>query len=91
MFDPRPCVIDGGVYVPTLSQKIYEAGTAFGGNMKGYLVGNGVFDSAEALPTHAAFAAGHGFLSTNFSAKVDAVCRSYYSLTDDRTSLSCSL
>ena len=45
------------MYVPTLSQKIYQAGAAFGGNMSGYLVGNGVFDHAEALPTHAAFAA----------------------------------
>ena len=41
---------DGGVYVPTLSQKIYQAGAAFGGHMKGYLVGNGVFDHTEALP-----------------------------------------
>ena len=35
--------------------------------MAGYLIGNGVFDHAEAVPTHAAFAAGHGFLSTAFA------------------------
>ena len=71
----------GGVYVPTLSQKIYEAGSSFGGNMSGYLVGNGVFDHAEAVPTHAAFAAGHGFLSTAFTKKVDAACGNYSKLS----------
>ena len=47
----------GGVYVPTLSQKIYQAGDAFGGNMSGYLVGNGVFDFKEAQPTRLCFRA----------------------------------
>jgi len=77
----------GGVYVPTLSQKIYQAGAAFGGNMSGYLVGNGVFDHTEALPTHAAFAAGHGFLSTAFAAKVDAACGDYSKVTVKCTAL----
>ena len=45
----------GGVYVPTLSLKIYQAGAGFGGNMKGYLVGNGVFDDAEAASTTVPF------------------------------------
>ena len=45
----------GGVYVPTLSLKIYQAGASFGGNMKGYLVGNGVFDDAEAAGTTVPF------------------------------------
>jgi hypothetical protein len=74
---------DGGVYVPTLSQKIYEAGSAFGGTMRGYLVGNGVFDHTEALPTHAAFAAGHGFLSSSFTARITAACGNYSTVSDE--------
>jgi hypothetical protein len=69
----------GGVYVPTLSQKIYAAAQAgaFGGSMKGYLVGNGVFDYAEAAPTHAAFAYGHGFISTALNAQIVSECVDY--------------
>ncbi len=71
----------GGVYVPTLSLKIYQAGKSFGGSMKGYLVGNGVFDFEEAVPTHAPMAIGHGFVSSTLSAQVQAACGNYSSVT----------
>ena len=65
----------GGVYVPTLSLKILQAGAAFKGNMKGYLVGNGVFDWEDAQPTHIEMAAGHGFVSAPFASKAQSTCQ----------------
>ncbi len=64
----------GGVYVPTLSQKIYQAGSSFKGNMKGYLVGNGVFDDVDSRPTHVPFLFGHGFVSTTLYDKILSTC-----------------
>ena len=64
----------GGVYVPTLSLKILQAGSAFKGNMAGYLVGNGVFDWEDAQPTHIEMAAGHGFVSAPFAAEAQSTC-----------------
>eukprot|EP00958_Prasinococcus_capsulatus_P002478 scaffold212_cov404-Prasinococcus_capsulatus_cf.AAC.4 len=58
----------GGIYVPTLSQKIFED-KSFPGNMKGFLCGNCVFDSCG--ETLVPFTYGHGGIS--HSMYLDAV------------------
>ena len=52
----------GGVYVPTLSLKIYQSGAL--PQMAGFLVGNGVFDWGDNAETHVPFAYGHGFVTS---------------------------
>ena len=66
----------GGVYVPTLSLKIYEAAARgrFGGAMKGYLVGNGVFDFSTAAATQVPFAFGHSFIGDAQMATITKTC-----------------
>ena len=66
----------GGVYVPTLSLKIYQSGLL--PQMRGYLVGNGVFDFEDSAPTHVPFAYGHGFLSTAQFTEITSVCKGEY-------------
>lgn len=68
----------GGVYVPTLSLKIYEAGASFGGNMQGYLVGNGVFDGEDAAGTTVPFLYGHGMMSTAMHTQIVSTCNGQY-------------
>lgn len=68
----------GGVYVPTLSLKIFEAGKAFKGNMRGYLVGNGVFDWEEAANTQVPFQYGHGMMSTALYNQIVTTCQGNY-------------
>eukprot|EP00656_Telonema_subtile_P043252 TRINITY_DN49631_c0_g1_i2.p1 TRINITY_DN49631_c0_g1~~TRINITY_DN49631_c0_g1_i2.p1 ORF type:complete len:483 (+),score=84.11 TRINITY_DN49631_c0_g1_i2:193-1641(+) len=68
----------GGVYVPTLSLKIYQQGSQFPGNMQGYLVGNGVFDFEDAAATQVPFAYGHGMISTKLHTQLTAACASGY-------------
>ena len=46
--------------------------------MRGYLVGNGVFDFEDAAPTHVPFAYGHGFLSTAQFTQITAACQGKY-------------
>jgi carboxypeptidase C (cathepsin A) len=67
----------GGVYVPTLSQKIYQDAT-FPGKMTGYFVGNGVFDFEQAADTHVPFAYGHGIISTKLNTKIVKACDGNY-------------
>eukprot|EP01013_Petalomonas_cantuscygni_P011210 TRINITY_DN2456_c0_g1_i1.p1 TRINITY_DN2456_c0_g1~~TRINITY_DN2456_c0_g1_i1.p1 ORF type:complete len:535 (+),score=124.61 TRINITY_DN2456_c0_g1_i1:233-1837(+) len=66
----------GGVYVPTLSQKIYEAKTRgeFAGSMTGYLVGNGVFDWDVAAAAQVPFAYGHGMIGDELHENILKVC-----------------
>jgi carboxypeptidase C (cathepsin A) len=66
----------GGVYVPTLSLKIYQSGKL--PQMRGYLVGNGVFDEEESIDTHVPFAYGHGFLSTASYNEIMKTCKGNY-------------
>lgn len=70
----------GGVYVPTLSLKIYEAAARgeFGGNMRGYLVGNGVFDFKTAAAATVPFAYGHSFIGDVQNAAVTKACAGGY-------------
>ena len=70
----------GGVYVPTLSLKVYEAAArgGFGGNMQGYLVGNGVFDFDTAAGTQVPFAFGHSFIGDAQNAAVTKACAGNY-------------
>jgi serine carboxypeptidase-like clade 1 len=67
----------GGVYVPTLSLKIYQD-ASFPGNMNGYLVGNGVFDFEDAAPTQVPFAYGHGMISSKLNKQLAATCAPDY-------------
>ena len=66
----------GGVYVPTLSLKIYQSGLL--PQMRGFLVGNGVFDWEDAAATHVPFAYGHGFLSTAVHNSIVKTCAGNY-------------
>ena len=68
----------GGVYVPTLSLKIYQGGKHFLGSMKGYLVGNGVFDDKEAVNSQVPFQYGHGMVSTALYNSIVATCAGNY-------------
>lgn len=61
----------GGVYVPTLSQKIFESGAI--PNMKGFLVGNGVF-GGNCSSTFPEFLYGHGAISRRLRDKIAAAC-----------------
>lgn len=64
----------GGVYVPTLSLKIFED-PSVDWNMQGYLVGNGVFDWNLMAKASVPFLYGHGAISTRQKAQIDATCQ----------------
>jgi len=64
----------GGVYVPTLSLKIFED-PSVDWNMQGFLVGNGVFDWNLLDESRVAFLYGHGAISTRQKAKIDEACK----------------
>lgn len=72
----------GGVYVPTLSQKIFRD-ESFPGNMKGFLCGNCVFDSACGSST-VPFLYGHGALSQDlYDEAVEACGAPYFNRSSD--------
>lgn len=78
----------GGVYVPTLSYTIFTHQDEMNFNMKGFLVGNGVFGECSeeaklATDTHIEFLHGHGMISQKLYNQVAAACR------DDRSSSEC--
>lgn len=62
-----------GVYVPTLSLKIFEDSTV-DWNMKGFIVGNGVFDWNLMQQSSVPFLYGHGAMSTKQKDAIDAAC-----------------
>jgi len=69
----------GGVYVPTLSYTIFTHQDEMNFNMKGFLVGNGVFGECseeEKLPTdtHTEFLHGHGMISQKLYNQIVAAC-----------------
>lgn len=73
----------GGVYVPTLSQKIFRDAT-FPGNMQGFLCGNCVFDSTCGHST-VPFLYGHGALSQDLYDEAVAACGApYFNRTSDQ-------
>lgn len=73
----------GGVYVPTLSMKIFED-TTVDWNMRGFLVGNGVFDWNLMAKSSVSFLYGHGAISSRKKAQIDEVCQGQFvSPTDE--------
>mmetsp|Transcript_56537 Transcript_56537/g.100284 ORF Transcript_56537/g.100284 Transcript_56537/m.100284 type:complete len:396 (-) Transcript_56537:34-1221(-) len=62
-----------GVYVPTLSLKIFEDPTV-DWNMKGFIVGNGVFDWNLMQKSSIPFLYGHGAISTRMKNAIDEAC-----------------
>ena len=72
----------GGIYVPTLSYAIFQHESELNFNMKGFLVGNGVFGDCEKeqeLPTKDSsieFLHGHGVISEQDYLKIIKVCDS---------------
>jgi cathepsin A (carboxypeptidase C) len=70
-----------GVYVPTLSLKIFQDSTV-DWNMKGFIVGNGVFDWSLMTQSSVPFLYGHGAISSRLMAKIDSACHGDYINTD---------
>jgi cathepsin A (carboxypeptidase C) len=66
-----------GVYVPTLSLKIFQDPTV-DWNMKGFMVGNGVFDWALMQQSSVPFLYGHGAISSRLMSLIDAACHGDY-------------
>mmetsp|Transcript_22449 Transcript_22449/g.41312 ORF Transcript_22449/g.41312 Transcript_22449/m.41312 type:complete len:484 (-) Transcript_22449:86-1537(-) len=66
-----------GVYVPTLSSKIYRDPTV-DWNMKGFIVGNGIFSWKLMQQSTIPFLYGHGALSSWNMKKIDAACHGDY-------------
>mmetsp|Transcript_87147 Transcript_87147/g.154272 ORF Transcript_87147/g.154272 Transcript_87147/m.154272 type:complete len:471 (+) Transcript_87147:46-1458(+) len=64
----------GGVYVPTLSLKIFED-PSVDWNMQGFLVGNGVFDWNLMAESSVPFLYGHGAISTRQKKQIDEACK----------------
>eukprot|EP00041_Stephanoeca_diplocostata_P025421 m.664914 g.664914 ORF g.664914 m.664914 type:complete len:308 (-) comp22747_c0_seq15:2889-3812(-) len=71
----------GGFYVPTLSLTIFKAGATFKGSMKGFLVGNGVFDGSITSRARIPFLYGHGAVSTELFTKAQQACGANFSGT----------
>jgi cathepsin A (carboxypeptidase C) len=67
----------GGVYVPTLSLKIFQDASV-DWNMKGFAVGNGVFDWKLMQQSHIPFLYGHGAISPRMMANLDKACQGDY-------------
>lgn len=66
-----------GVYVPTLSLKIFQD-SSVNWNMKGFIVGNGVFDWSLMQQATIPFLYGHGAISSRLMAKIEAACHGDY-------------
>jgi cathepsin A (carboxypeptidase C) len=67
----------GGVYVPTLSMKIFEDASV-DWNMKGFAVGNGVFDWKLMQQSHIPFLYGHGAISSRTMSELNEACKGDY-------------
>eukprot|EP00971_Amphidinium_carterae_P275296 5462209-Amphidinium_carterae.1 len=66
-----------GVYVPTLSSKIFKD-TTVDWNMKGFVVGNGIFSWKLMQQSTIPFLYGHGALSSWNMKQIDAACHGDY-------------
>merc|ERR1711934_812086 len=78
-FKPNEFYVSGesyaGVYVPTLSQQIFESASTNQINMKGFLVGNGCFDSKIQGSSDFGYLWGHGLIPNNLYAKIQSTCK----------------
>ncbi|CAE8602989.1 unnamed protein product [Polarella glacialis] len=72
----------GGVYVPTLSLKIFEDKTV-DFNMRGFVVGNGLFDWKLMAESSVPFLYGHGAISTRKKEEIDKACQGNYANPSD--------
>eukprot|EP00928_Gymnodinium_smaydae_P080761 TRINITY_DN6439_c0_g1_i4.p1 TRINITY_DN6439_c0_g1~~TRINITY_DN6439_c0_g1_i4.p1 ORF type:complete len:485 (-),score=57.86 TRINITY_DN6439_c0_g1_i4:125-1579(-) len=72
----------GGVYVPTLSLKIFQD-KSVDWKMKGFIVGNGVFDWNLMAQSSIPFLYGHGAISSQQMAEADLACHGKYADPSD--------
>mmetsp|Transcript_62711 Transcript_62711/g.149608 ORF Transcript_62711/g.149608 Transcript_62711/m.149608 type:complete len:481 (-) Transcript_62711:246-1688(-) len=66
-----------GVYVPTLSHKIFQD-SSVDWNMKGFIVGNGIFSWKLMQASTVPFLYGHGAISSRAMKKIDTACHGDY-------------